>query len=305
MSTDGAGGPLAPEIRAFVRDIAAELAALSGKPAAVHEPDVVVEASNLAAAIMDADGRVADAELRAYLDGIGPLLDPPLFVTPSRLREGGLLDGRAGWLARPSVLAELLISADGRHVTRRSHRYYAVALQLAHAVAAVDLVPSAGELEALDRFRTTLLQAMDLAGVPRPGQPDPRPPAPARGGVGHRDTGARPRRRARGPAAGAQPRRGARRARCARRPLRRQGRSAAPDEHVAGAIASSRARSADAGGQPPPRVHRQPGHRQDDRRPPAGPDLPRRRRRVEGPTRRDRPQPARRRLRRPDRAAHA
>src|SRR5687767_9067584 len=105
------GGPLAPEVRSFVDSVAAELAALSGKPAAQHVGDVVVEASNLVAAIVDADGRLADAELRAYLDGIGPLLDPPLFVTPSRLREGGLLNGRRAWLARPSVLVELLVSA--------------------------------------------------------------------------------------------------------------------------------------------------------------------------------------------------
>jgi hypothetical protein len=177
-------GPLAPEVRTFVADVAAELAALSGKPAAAHVGDVVVEASNLVAAIIDADGRLADAELRAYLDGIGPLLEPPLFVTPSRLREGGLLNGRRAWLARPSVLVELLVSADGRDVTRRSHRYYSAALQLAHAVAAIDLVPSPGELEAVDAFRTMLLQAMDLGGVPRPGQPDPRPPTstPATGG---------------------------------------------------------------------------------------------------------------------------
>ncbi len=177
------GGAIAPEVRVFVDDVTAELAALSGKRPGDHVADVVIEASNLVAAIIDADGRIADAELRAYLDGIGPLLDPPLFVTPSRLRAGGLLEGRTSWLARPSVLVELLVSADGHHVTRRSHRYYTAALQLAHATAAVDLVPSPGELEAIDRFRTMLLQAMDLAGVPRPGQPDPRSPSPSVGGT--------------------------------------------------------------------------------------------------------------------------
>ena len=218
------GGPIAPEVRAFVDGVSAELAALSGKRAADHVPDVVVEASNLVAAIIDADGRIADAELRAYLDGIGPLLDPPLFVTPSRLREGGMLDGRSSWLARPSVLVELLVSADGRHVTRRSHRYYAAALQLAHATAAVDLVPSPGELDAVDRFRTMLLQAMDLAGVPRPGQPDPRPPIPS---PSSSVTGAVLRHRQRSPQHDRrmtchrrEPRRGARRARRARRSRR-------------------------------------------------------------------------------------
>jgi hypothetical protein len=180
----GVGGPLAPEVRGFVDDVAAELSALSGKPAADHVADVVVEVSNLVAAFIDADGRLDDAELRAYLDSVGPLLDPPLFVTPSRLREGGLLRGRSSWLARPSVLAELLVRADGRDLTRRSHRYYTAALQLAHGVAAVDLVPSPTELEAVDAFRTMLLNAMDLAGVPRPGHPDPRPPTPTAASTG-------------------------------------------------------------------------------------------------------------------------
>jgi Holliday junction resolvasome RuvABC ATP-dependent DNA helicase subunit len=174
----GPGGPLAPEVRGFVNSVSEELAALSGKPAAEHLADAVIEASNLVAAIVDADGRLADAELRAYLDGIGPLLDPPLFVTPARLREGGLLAGRKSWLARPSVMVELLVSADARDVSRRVHRYYTAALQLAHAVAAIDLVPSPAELDAVDGLRTMLLQAMDLGGVPRPGQPDPRPPTP-------------------------------------------------------------------------------------------------------------------------------
>jgi SpoVK/Ycf46/Vps4 family AAA+-type ATPase len=45
--------------------------------------------------------------------------------------------------------------------------------------AAVDLVPSPDEIRAIDGFRTTMLRAMDAAGIPRPGQPDTRPAVPA------------------------------------------------------------------------------------------------------------------------------
>ena len=61
--------------------------------------------------------------------------------------------------------------------TRRSHRYYELALRIAHVTAAVDLVPSPDEIAAIDRFRTTMLQAMDAAGIERPGQQRPVDPA--------------------------------------------------------------------------------------------------------------------------------
>ena len=66
------GGPLSPEVRAFVDAVAAELAALLGKPAADHVADVVVEASNLVAAIIDND----------YLNGETIRLDGALRMPP-------------------------------------------------------------------------------------------------------------------------------------------------------------------------------------------------------------------------------
>ena len=121
--------------------------------------------------MLDADGRLSDAELRAWLDDVGALLTPPVIVTPQRLREGEMLTGTAAWLERPSTLFDLLLKADARDGERRANRYYDVALKLAHATAAIDLVPSPDEIAAIDRFRSTLLQAMDATGVPRPGQP--------------------------------------------------------------------------------------------------------------------------------------
>ena len=173
---------LVDDVTAFVDDLSGAVGQLSGEGADAHRQEVLIEASNLIGAIIDSDGRQADAELDPFLDAIGPRLQPPLIVTASRLREGGMLDGRRTWLQAPSVLFDLLLKADVRDDERRSHRYYVGALRLAHLTAALDLVPSSDEIAAIDRFRTMLLRAMDDAGINRPGQPQTRrPPTPTPG----------------------------------------------------------------------------------------------------------------------------
>ncbi len=169
------------DVAEFVDGIAHELGALSGRADAEHTADATIEASNLVAAIIAADGRLTDSELDAYLDSIGPLLDPPLITSAVHVRETDLFSNRDDWLAGPSVLFDLLVKADRKHGTRRSNRYYELAMRLAHVTAATDLIPSLNELQAIDAFRTLLLQAMDAAGVTRPGQPQPAPsdPTPA------------------------------------------------------------------------------------------------------------------------------
>ena len=162
------GGALEPYVSAFVDAVDHELSELAQRS---HRDDCVREASDLVSAVLDADGRLSDSELRAWLDDVGPQLTPPVFVTPQRLREGEMLAGRAVWIERPSTMFDLLLKADARDGGRRANRYYEVALKLAHATAAIDLVPSPAEIGAIDRFRSTLLKAMDAAGVPRPGQP--------------------------------------------------------------------------------------------------------------------------------------
>ena len=117
-------GPIGREVIAFVDRMGVALAELSGKSAEHHRADATVEAGDLVAAIMDADGRFTDAELDAYLDGVGGQLDPPLIVTPRRLREGRSLVGRSDWLARPSTLFDILVLADRRDGGTRSHGYY-------------------------------------------------------------------------------------------------------------------------------------------------------------------------------------
>jgi hypothetical protein len=117
------------------------------------------------------DGRFTTSELEAWLDDLGPRLDPPVIVTPQQLRDSDLLTGKDAWLGTPSTLFDLLVKADARDGRRRANAYYDVALKLAHAAAAIDLVPSPDEIAAIDGFRTVLLSGMDAAGVPRPGQP--------------------------------------------------------------------------------------------------------------------------------------
>jgi hypothetical protein len=161
------GGALAKYVSAFVDAVAAELHSLSQRD---HRGEATVEAADIVASVLDADGRFTDAELDAWLDDIGPRLDPPVFVTRQRLRDGDLLAGKAHWLDRPSTMFDLLVKADTRDGGRRRLGYYDHGLRLAHAAAAIDLVPSVEEIAAIDRFRSMLLATLDAHGLPRPGR---------------------------------------------------------------------------------------------------------------------------------------
>lgn len=162
------GGALGKYVDAFVEGVGQQLSGLSGKR---HDHECTVEAADLVSAILASDGRLTTSELEAWLDDIGPHLVPPVFISPQQLRQSDLITGRSGWLAAPSTLFDLLVRADARDGGRRATAYYESALKLAHAAAALDLVPSPDEIAAIDRFRTVLLHAMDAAGVARPGQP--------------------------------------------------------------------------------------------------------------------------------------
>ena len=142
-------GALAKYVDAFVDGVSADLSELSGRD---HRAEVVVDAGDLVAAVIDSDTRQTAAELEAWLDDIGPRLDPPVIVTSDRLRESAMLDGKRRWLDRPSTLADLLLRADARDGGRRAARYYDLAIRLAHAAASVDLVPSPDEIAAIDRY---------------------------------------------------------------------------------------------------------------------------------------------------------
>lgn len=171
-------GPLSKYVTSFVDGVESELSRLSGRR---HVGECVVEARDLVSSILVSDGRSTTSELEAWLDDIGTRLDPPVLVTPQQLRESDLLTVHTGWHRRPSTLFDLLVRADARDRGRRSATYYDHALKLAHATAALDLVPSPDEIAAIDEFRTTLLTTMDAHGVPRPGRPATGGPAPVPG----------------------------------------------------------------------------------------------------------------------------
>jgi hypothetical protein len=170
--------------RWFVDDVGAALAEVSSRAKDVDadslRKDVAIEACNLVCGFIDADGRTTDDELWALAAAFGPMLDTQLAgATPDDVRKSGLLDGKRALLDAPTELFGLLVAADAKDGTVHSHVYYQAAVELAFAVAAVDAHTSSDELDAIERFRGTLLTAMDKAGVRRPGQPAPAPaPAP-------------------------------------------------------------------------------------------------------------------------------
>ena len=161
-------GALEKYVNAFVGGVGAELASLSGRQ---HQKECVVEACDLVSAVLDSDGRLTTAELEVWLEDLGPNLDPPVLITPQQLRESNLITGKQHWLSAPSTLYDLLLKADARDGGRRANTYYDLALKLAHATAAIDLLPSPDEITAIDTFRTILLSAMDAHSIPRPGKP--------------------------------------------------------------------------------------------------------------------------------------
>lgn len=169
--------PLGDAVQSFLSAASEQLAALSGKPAEGFLADAANEAANIVGGLIAADGRTTDGELTAYVDVIGPLLSPPLLTSTVAARDLQLFRGKTEQLGQPSVMFDLLARSDAQHGTHRSHLYYELALRLAHVAAALDLVPSASELEVIDGFRTAMLQHLDAIGVPRPGQPYTARPA--------------------------------------------------------------------------------------------------------------------------------
>ena len=177
-------GPLTDSVERFVRDLTPVLAEIADQAqmrrtrAAV---DVAVEASNIAAAFVDADGLHTDEEVWAYVTAFGPHFDTLLqYAKPADVRRAGLLIDRRRWLEQPSTLFEILIGQDHRTGSRHSWRYYEDAMAIAHAVCALDAHPARLELEAVDRFRSLLLRRMENWSIPHPGAAG----AAARGGAG-------------------------------------------------------------------------------------------------------------------------
>ncbi|MEA2827046.1 MAG: hypothetical protein QOG43_1485 [Actinomycetota bacterium] len=172
-------GPLGRAVDGFVVAVAPALTRLAGDSRIADTDklagDVALEAFNLTAAFVDADGRHTDDELDAFIDVFGARFDTVArAASPNAMRAAGLLAGSRTFLDTPSPLFDLLVSADGRDGGNRAWTYYTAALAIGHTVLALDAFPSHAELSAIERFRSALLQAMDAAGLRRPGGPQPQ-----------------------------------------------------------------------------------------------------------------------------------
>lgn len=162
--------PLAAAARDFIDVVTEQLAQWSGRAADQLRADVALEAANLTAAIIDADGNHTDDEIWAYIEAFGHEIAVPIAgQTPQQLRAAKLFAARRRWSDRPSVLFETFAAADGRDHGRRSHRYYELAMKLAHTTASLDLLPSPTELQMIETIRGRLLTCLDQHLVPRPG----------------------------------------------------------------------------------------------------------------------------------------
>jgi len=172
--------PLSRPVESFVGSFAPVLVDLvAGLPLAKADKlpeDVALEAFNLAAAFIDADGRHTDEELSAFIATFAARFDTVARAgSPPALRAAGLLAGKRAFLDQPSPLFDVLVHADVRGGSGHAWRYYLASVEIAHAVFALDAHPSHAELTAVERFRSMLLRAMDKAGVSRPGGPERAP----------------------------------------------------------------------------------------------------------------------------------
>ncbi|MET0904291.1 MAG: AAA family ATPase [Acidimicrobiales bacterium] len=159
--------------RAFIEAVTASLEEVSrgvaSVPAERLRGDVALEAFNLVCGLVAIDRRVSDDELWEILGAFGPLLDTQLAgATPADLRDSGLVDAQRDFAAQPSAMFEVLLAADAKAGSAHARGYYTNAVEIAFAVAAIDLHTSEDELAAIERFRGMLLSAIETTETQRP-----------------------------------------------------------------------------------------------------------------------------------------
>ena len=190
------GESLVEPTRRFIDVVAGALAEISagvtGVEPAQWSRDAALEAFNLVCGLVGIDGRVSDDELWEVLAAFGPLLEARLAgATPDALRASGLVDAQRDFATAPSALFEVLLAADDRGSSAHARGYYGAAVEIAFALAAIDLHTSERELDAIERFRGMLLAAIERmesqraapaaatpAGPVQPVQPEPDAPRP-------------------------------------------------------------------------------------------------------------------------------
>jgi AAA lid domain/ATPase family associated with various cellular activities (AAA) len=165
-------------VSAFVDELVPAIEELAATVPAVDiarlRSDVVVDAYNLACGFIDADQRHTDDELWALISSFGHRMPTQLGrSTPADVRRAGLLVGRCTALDDPSPLLDVLVRADGRDGGDRAVRYARLGAQIGHIVAAIDLVPTQNELEAIDGFRAMVHRTIGTVPAVRAGGGDP------------------------------------------------------------------------------------------------------------------------------------
>jgi hypothetical protein len=164
-------------VDAFVSTVGQDLAAIAtanGLDTERVRRDVEAEVGDLVAAFIDADTNHSDEALTAYIHVIGRHMRSRLArATPEGLRHAGLFAGKRALLGRPSRMFELLLSADRTDPRDRAWRYLKAMTRVGQAVAALDLHANRAELDALNRHRSALLNAMFHAGVATPHSREP------------------------------------------------------------------------------------------------------------------------------------
>ena len=209
---------------------------------------------------------------------------------PADVRGAQLLMGRRAHLGRTSALLDLLAAADAQDGGDRSERLARLGAHIGHVVAAPRPGALRTELAAVEVYRPP------SSGWSASSDPDPGPQPQAAAGTTPAPPAPPEAEPARGPAAGG----AAGRAGRPGGPGRRQG-GAARHQPAAGREDAPGPGPAGHRAQPPPDLHGQPRHREDDGGPPGGPDLPDPRGGGAGPPGGGRPVDAGGRVRGPDR----
>ena len=136
------------------------------------------EARMIVAVVVTADGRVGREEIGAFRKTFARY-DPALGAAD----DDSLRTGELAPHARPNETTPLfdqLVENDRRDGTRHGWTYYADALRVAHAAAALEPVPTRDTLATVERLRREFLDRLHDAEVPRPGtpfRPKPSPPS--------------------------------------------------------------------------------------------------------------------------------
>jgi Cdc6-like AAA superfamily ATPase len=173
-------GLLDDPVRTFVNELTAALEALrstSKTPVdrSALERDAALEAQAVAASVIAADGHGSDAELRAFAIALSPWFESLRNATPATLRDSSGIRQHRAFPITPSPLFETIVTADARGGTAYSWRYYDNALRVAHAVCAIDTMPTREELLAVDTLRSMMLRRLQAAGIERPPDSGPTP----------------------------------------------------------------------------------------------------------------------------------